>query len=404
MATSAKDIGRGKEKRGISPSNSNPRQNQKHVPNYLKPTISSRLDTSTSVQYGKTKQQVSNNVNIVQSPNTLSRRRSFDKPPSPSQLQKSLTSIPGDRNLGVSPVPVLPRSTALPKPHPERLSKTPRETGKPHSSSYARTVPVINTVKKSPNTNNIKKQSNATTSTTIATTTKAPLRSPEVDNIPRQEGQESSVTEVEEEVTKVEIGDELTFEISTLILEDKEQVDLVQAGEVDQNSEEDEELKPCESSYVFDDQDQIASLDFRMEEPIEKSHVEETIDNRDEGEEEHRKLDETDKSYFPKEEIFAVHELKLEGEDTEGGKGIATENFEGVSNEGDEVEGTAKEAKPEADNVAVKPHQQESKKDSPAYNDVIEETASKLLEKRKNKVKALVGAFETVISLQEPEA
>lgn len=41
------------------------------------------------------------------------------------------------------------------------------------------------------------------------------------------------------------------------------------------------------------------------------------------------------------------------------------------------------------------------KKDSPMYNDVIEETASKLLEKRKNKVRALVGAFETVISLQE---
>jgi hypothetical protein len=32
---------------------------------------------------------------------------------------------------------------------------------------------------------------------------------------------------------------------------------------------------------------------------------------------------------------------------------------------------------------------------------VIEETASKLVESRKSKVKALVGAFETVISLQD---
>lgn len=62
-------------------------------------------------------------------------------------------------------------------------------------------------------------------------------------------------------------------------------------------------------------------------------------------------------------------------------------------------------AKPE--NVYVRrqasiPHQ--TKKDSMPYNDVIEETASKLiLEKRKNKVRALVGAFETVISLQEPD-
>ncbi|KAK6128853.1 hypothetical protein DH2020_037419 [Rehmannia glutinosa] len=36
-------------------------------------------------------------------------------------------------------------------------------------------------------------------------------------------------------------------------------------------------------------------------------------------------------------------------------------------------------------------------------NNVIEETASKLVESRKSKVKALVGAFETVISLQEPK-
>ncbi|KAI4339593.1 hypothetical protein MLD38_024517 [Melastoma candidum] len=35
------------------------------------------------------------------------------------------------------------------------------------------------------------------------------------------------------------------------------------------------------------------------------------------------------------------------------------------------------------------------------FNNVIEETASKLVEKRKSKVKALVGAFETVISLQD---
>ena len=43
----------------------------------------------------------------------------------------------------------------------------------------------------------------------------------------------------------------------------------------------------------------------------------------------------------------------------------------------------------------------QGKKEVAAYNDVIEETVSKLLEKRKSKVKALVGAFETVISLQE---
>ncbi|PKU74909.1 uncharacterized protein LOC110098130 [Dendrobium catenatum] len=38
------------------------------------------------------------------------------------------------------------------------------------------------------------------------------------------------------------------------------------------------------------------------------------------------------------------------------------------------------------------------------FNHVIEETASKLVETRKSKVKALVGAFETVISLQEAKS
>ncbi|XP_074587531.1 uncharacterized protein LOC141843320 [Curcuma longa] len=44
---------------------------------------------------------------------------------------------------------------------------------------------------------------------------------------------------------------------------------------------------------------------------------------------------------------------------------------------------------------------QEKKDTQGLLNQVIEETASKLVETRKSKVKALVGAFETVISLQE---
>lgn len=39
--------------------------------------------------------------------------------------------------------------------------------------------------------------------------------------------------------------------------------------------------------------------------------------------------------------------------------------------------------------------------ESVVSNNVIEETASKLREQRKNKVRALAGAFETVISRQD---
>ncbi|OEL22152.1 hypothetical protein BAE44_0016828 [Dichanthelium oligosanthes] len=41
------------------------------------------------------------------------------------------------------------------------------------------------------------------------------------------------------------------------------------------------------------------------------------------------------------------------------------------------------------------------RKDDPKGNDVVEETKSKLLEERKSRVKALVGAFETVLSFKE---
>ncbi|XP_057521792.1 uncharacterized protein LOC130801875 [Amaranthus tricolor] len=52
--------------------------------------------------------------------------------------------------------------------------------------------------------------------------------------------------------------------------------------------------------------------------------------------------------------------------------------------------------------VVLKHQEMEIKKEEKVLlNNVIEETAIKLVEKRKSKVKALVGAFETVISLQE---
>ena len=52
--------------------------------------------------------------------------------------------------------------------------------------------------------------------------------------------------------------------------------------------------------------------------------------------------------------------------------------------------------------VVLRHQDMQDKKDAQGLlNNVIEETASKLVEARKSKVKALVGAFETVISLHE---
>ncbi|XP_009411096.2 uncharacterized protein LOC103992912 [Musa acuminata AAA Group] len=56
----------------------------------------------------------------------------------------------------------------------------------------------------------------------------------------------------------------------------------------------------------------------------------------------------------------------------------------------------------EAPTIVLRHQDMQEKKDAQGlFNNVIEETASKLVESRKSKVKALVGAFETVISLQD---
>ncbi|KAF4385618.1 hypothetical protein F8388_010174 [Cannabis sativa] len=66
----------------------------------------------------------------------------------------------------------------------------------------------------------------------------------------------------------------------------------------------------------------------------------------------------------------------------------------------EEVDDTNAEAGSEK--VVLKHQDVQGKKDAQGlFNNVIEETASKLAETRKSKVKALVGAFETVISLQD---
>ncbi|KAK7266496.1 hypothetical protein RIF29_19140 [Crotalaria pallida] len=64
------------------------------------------------------------------------------------------------------------------------------------------------------------------------------------------------------------------------------------------------------------------------------------------------------------------------------------------------ADGTGSPTGPEK--VVLRHQDMQNKKDARGlFNNVIEETASKLAETRKSKVKALVGAFETVISLQE---
>ncbi|GMJ16248.1 hypothetical protein like AT5G39380 [Hibiscus trionum] len=67
-----------------------------------------------------------------------------------------------------------------------------------------------------------------------------------------------------------------------------------------------------------------------------------------------------------------------------------------------ELDGSMNDNQPSGEKVVLRHQDLQGKKDEKGlFNNVIEETASKLVETRKSKVKALVGAFETVISLQD---
>ncbi|KAK9684524.1 hypothetical protein RND81_10G215800 [Saponaria officinalis] len=67
----------------------------------------------------------------------------------------------------------------------------------------------------------------------------------------------------------------------------------------------------------------------------------------------------------------------------------------------DDVTDETPDTKPEREKVQLRRQEASGKKDSVDLNDVIEETASKLVKTRKSKVKALVGAFETVMSFRD---
>ncbi|KAL8130393.1 hypothetical protein V2J09_019548 [Rumex salicifolius] len=76
-------------------------------------------------------------------------------------------------------------------------------------------------------------------------------------------------------------------------------------------------------------------------------------------------------------------------------------NYKSIEVVGDD---TMKDHGAEAVKVVLRRHEATCKKDDVDLNNVIEETASKLVKTRKSKVKALVGAFETVMSLRDHKA
>ncbi|XP_052209433.1 RNA polymerase II degradation factor 1 [Diospyros lotus] len=384
---------------------------QKRLPNYLKPTISSGIDHSNAnANANATKQQPTTSTAQINNKANFNRRRSFEKPPSPSNHPANLHNKPvtqahhhvnhsADQRNSRRSSPALRKATSMPRSH-----KAPnKDTGKSVFSSSRPTQK--NTKPAGLN----KKQTRAA----AGAAAKAPaavcggpaetVEAPAVEtHLQDDQDLEPVTNNTEEEVVKVDTVSELPAE--NPVLQEKESV-VQDESEIN----DDEDFKPnCEPSADLEDVNN-AALDVdddQVEEAEDKVLAEETTGaiNSPPKDEEQESVSQEEPKVVPKKENpeETGEDSTEETENPEGDEATEEKEEEASTAEGKQttvVEKSGNETAAAAATVV----QGGKKENQQAYNDVIEETASKLLEKRKNKVKALVGAFETVISLQEPE-
>lgn len=381
MSTRKKEGGSVREKRGTSPSplgttlrKKSPNSTKtvsrsldsspsgKSIPNYLKPTLSSSGD-ATKIQGRK---PVSNTDSAIK-PN-LARRRSFDKPPSPTRTLKT---------RGVSPTPTFRSSsfsskTTTTSPKGDRTSRGTRDSAGKQHSLYARPV---GTAKKSSTLG--KKGETKTTSSR-----KEPkLNNHTIKDVDQEKEHEDSPQAGQEEVDEDTITKQLEAEI--------QKVDSPTFLE-----EDDAEIAKAESPTTLEESDASTTLKAESPTNIEQGDANEgdIVSDHDEEMENESCIEEQEMQEDNANEMDDTNpdeSAKEEAEDKERDD----EEEEAVS----EVDaGEVQEGEDAAPKLA------HGKKDLALSNNVIEETANKL-QKQSSRVRALAGAFETVISLQEPK-
>lgn len=342
---------------------------EKHIPNYLKPTISSGLDLSIHNHLKK------NALIITDTKSKITRRKSFDKP-------------------------LLPASPA----HKTRTSPTPKErtirsssfTTRPSSTISHKSLPA--TVKKT-NTN-IKKKDKDKEKEIIATKIQIISNNNDIDEQPNYQAE--NVVDPEEEVLNVVNDNEMPAEV--LVMEDDGSI-MMNIPQYEEGSLEFEE-DILEESLTKGPEETVASDEI--------TKLEEILEVNGEISESHSELEENINKKIDNNESF-LSEAKVEDEEIEKVKpneehNRAEEDVESVIEDGQLHE--TKEEEDEEEIIIIQEEKTDEemkqqviiqgKNDFTVSNDVIEETANKLREQKKNKVKALAGAFETVISLQEP--
>ena len=376
---------------------------EKPLPSYLRPTLSSRHESVKNAKKPGPE-------DTAKKASSLNRRRSSDNKPQSAVVSHGLK----EKTTTVRSNTIPSKGTHSVKPIAERTPKTSK-FGKPQAPLHAK-----GTIKSSTNPAATKEEFHHALASTKG------LDVTQTSSHESEEEGETLVHEVEE-VVNVEVGAETESNISEVPKsEDFEDGSVVESDHVDSIIEDEHEVKPCDIPEVSEEiktnataQIEEAEAKSQKEEEAEaKAQKEEEAENEHGGEEnESKEESNVEESVAISEAVVEVKEDKgeVKGEDSEaenkkeGNMVDEKEEVDGGSEglnlkEGQDVEvGAVEETKPEVVNTASSRRQVgQGKKESQAYNDVIEETASKLLEKRKNKVKALVGAFETVIDIETP--
>ncbi|PRQ27407.1 putative Calmodulin-binding domain, plant [Rosa chinensis] len=387
---------------------SNSSSTAKPVPNYLRSTASSSRQTpSLTKSRSLKKHHVSDNQDSNSPKPTLNRGRSFDKPPSPSGPRKIISPGRESRDPALRSKSFSVKSISnAPKPTSKSVSGTKPQASFAKSSGISLRRSTSGITSGSSN-----KESRSSRSTTGSS--RAP-RSHDITQILNLEANLEALDHHEVgEVDKIESIEEDNSQdlpdpkLAEEDLDDQQQQhasDTDQANGHDTTSVKDaaeeskanvdvnnEEVTQAEKN-IDGHHDQVEEVNH-----ISKDHESNDIDHHPE-----------EGSGLTSEETIAEEVIKEKKED-ENKNEVDMEVVDGGSNELDPKEGQdgdiKEEAKPEEPEVTETPQaaaattRNNKKEAAPAYNDVIEETASKLMaqEKRRNKVKALVGAFETVI-------
>ncbi|KAF5203771.1 hypothetical protein FRX31_006642 [Thalictrum thalictroides] len=400
MATTAKDTSQGKEKTKASCSTT--KQNDttqarktprpfiagstsrglailtdKPSPHYLKPTLSSGKDAS---KYGK--KLASDDTSLKYS---LTRRKSIEKPLSPPKLKRTLSASSRGRAIK-SPSPP-PKKSVSPKPIVDRTSKTPKN-GKPQPF----TKPI--SLRKSVSSLSARPKRETKPPTPGAITPPSPNI---IETVLVKPYEEEKATAVQEDLeTPTEDGSQ----VENIPANDQTTIDPTDSGLLQKSDS-------CDASILSTEHELLPKAPTAEHE--EKSG--EVADTENKPKDEEQSQTNEDNSILPEPQTEA-EAIKNEGETGDG------ETSEKTEENKDEV--AAEEEKPhklkfqqakqldekeveDTGNLRIKfkeRKEEQGKKESPVYNDVIEETASKLVGKSRSKVKALVGAFETVIHLE----